>query len=155
MGIKCELYNDNFQNFKRYNIPKAQLVIADIPYNIGVDAYASNPMWYKKGDNKNGESSLARQSFFHTDGNFKIEKLAKVFCRDSKIGKYSCAVTTRFGFCCDLCLEEELLYLKSVGVHTVASCCGHGNVELASILTVGENSREKMKEMGYEFLCCL
>ena len=35
----CELYQDNFQNFKRYNIPsKAQLVIADIPYNIGVDA---------------------------------------------------------------------------------------------------------------------
>ena len=44
--MKCELYHDNFQNFKRYNIPKAQLVIADIPYNIGVDAYASNPMWY-------------------------------------------------------------------------------------------------------------
>ena len=21
--LKCELYNDNFQNFKRYNIPKA------------------------------------------------------------------------------------------------------------------------------------
>lgn len=37
--MKCELYHDNFQNFKRYNIPKAQLVIADIPYNIGVDAY--------------------------------------------------------------------------------------------------------------------
>lgn len=35
MSIKTELYNDNFQNFKRYNIPKAQLVIADIPYNIG------------------------------------------------------------------------------------------------------------------------
>ncbi len=33
--MKIELYNDNFQNFKRYNIPKAQLVIADIPYNIG------------------------------------------------------------------------------------------------------------------------
>ncbi|ELB3229677.1 site-specific DNA-methyltransferase, partial [Campylobacter coli] len=25
-----QLYNDHFQNFKRYNIPKAQLVIADI-----------------------------------------------------------------------------------------------------------------------------
>ena len=48
------------------------LVIADIPYNIGVDAYASNPMWYKDGDNKNGESKLAKQSFFHTDGTFKI-----------------------------------------------------------------------------------
>lgn len=46
---KVELYHDNFQNFKRYNIPKAQLVIADIPYNIGVDAYASNPMWYAGG----------------------------------------------------------------------------------------------------------
>ena len=69
---KIELYHDNFQNFKRYNIPKAQLVIADIPYNIGVDAYASNPMWYKGGNNKNGESKLAKQSFFHTDGNFKI-----------------------------------------------------------------------------------
>lgn len=70
--IKCELYHDNFQNFKRYDIPKAQLVIADIPYNIGVDAYASNPMWYQCGDNKNGESKFAKQSFFHTDGTFKI-----------------------------------------------------------------------------------
>ena len=47
MPVKCELYHDNFQNFKTYGIPKAQLVIADIPYNIGVDAYASNPMWYR------------------------------------------------------------------------------------------------------------
>ena len=69
---KCELFHDNFQNFKSYHIPKAQLVIADIPYNIGVDAYASNPMWYKGGDNQNGESKLAKQSFFHTDGSFKI-----------------------------------------------------------------------------------
>lgn len=35
-------------------------------------AYASNPMWYQGGDNKNGESKLAKQSFFHTDGTFKI-----------------------------------------------------------------------------------
>lgn len=33
--VKCELFCDNFQNYKRYGIPKAQLVIADIPYNIG------------------------------------------------------------------------------------------------------------------------
>ena len=69
---KVELYHDNFQNFKRYNIPKAQLVIADIPYNIGVDAYASNPMWYAGGDNKNGESKHAKSSFFNSDGQFKI-----------------------------------------------------------------------------------
>ena len=70
--MKTELYNDNFQNFKRYNIPKAQLIIADIPYNLGANAYASNPMWYKDGDNKNGESKKAGKSFFNTDYNFNI-----------------------------------------------------------------------------------
>lgn len=69
---KCELYNDNFQNFKRYNIPKAQLVIADIPYNIGNNFYGSNPMWYNKGDNKNGESKLAGKAAFNSDYNFNI-----------------------------------------------------------------------------------
>ena len=69
---KAILINDNFQNFKRYNIPKAQLIIADIPYNIGENAYASNPMWYKGGDNSNGESKFAKKAFFNTDGNFKI-----------------------------------------------------------------------------------
>lgn len=68
----CNLYNDNFQNFKRYNIPKAQLVIADIPYNIGENAYASNPMWYVDGDNKNGESKNARATFFNSDTIFNI-----------------------------------------------------------------------------------
>jgi site-specific DNA-methyltransferase (adenine-specific) len=48
------------------------LVIADIPYNIGVDAYASNPMWYNGGDNSNGESKLAKSNFFNGDGDFKI-----------------------------------------------------------------------------------
>lgn len=72
MRIKCELYNDNFQNFKRYNIPKAQLVIADIPYNIGVNFYGSNPMWYKNGDRKMGESKLAKKSAFNSDFNFNI-----------------------------------------------------------------------------------
>lgn len=69
---KAELYNDHFQNFKRYNIPRAQLVIADIPFNLGVNAYASNPEWYIGGDNKNGESKKAGKSFFSTDVNFNI-----------------------------------------------------------------------------------
>ena len=49
------IFHDHFQNYKRYNIPKAQLVLADIPYNLSKKAYASNPAWYKDGDNKNGE----------------------------------------------------------------------------------------------------
>jgi site-specific DNA-methyltransferase (adenine-specific) len=68
---KQEIFNDHFQNFKRYNIPKAQLIIADIPYNLGINAYASNPSWYVDGDNNNGESDLAGKEFFDTDKNFK------------------------------------------------------------------------------------
>ena len=71
--LKIELYNDNFQNYKSYGIPtKAQLVIADIPYNIGENAYGSNPEWYVGGNNKNGESKKAKSSFFRTDNNFNI-----------------------------------------------------------------------------------
>lgn len=70
--LRCEIIHDNFQNYKKYNVPKAQLVIADIPYNIGADAYGSNPMWYKGGDNANGESKYAKKSFFNSDGYFKI-----------------------------------------------------------------------------------
>ena len=69
---KIELYHDHFENAKRYQIPHAQLIIADIPYNLGNNAYASNPQWYVDGDNKNGESKLAGKSFFDTDNDFKI-----------------------------------------------------------------------------------
>ena len=66
--MKAELYNDHFQNYKRYNIPKAQLVIADIPYNLGVNAYASSPEWYIVGTTrtvkvkKQGSHFLIRMS---------------------------------------------------------------------------------------------
>jgi len=65
------IYRDHFQNYKGYQIPKAQLIIADIPYNLGNNAYASNPAWYKDGDNSNGESELAGTNFFDTDEDFR------------------------------------------------------------------------------------
>ena len=65
------LINDHFQNYKVYQIPKAQLIIADIPYNLGNNAYASNPSWYVDGDNKNGESDKAGKAFFDTDNDFR------------------------------------------------------------------------------------
>jgi len=67
-----KLYRDHFQNYKRYNIRKAQLVIADIPYNLSNNAYASSPQWYIDGDNKKGESKYANKSFFETDNDFRI-----------------------------------------------------------------------------------
>ena len=79
-----QLFNDNFQNFKCYGIPKAQLIIADIPYNLGANAYGSNPVWYNDGDNKNGESKFAGKAFFRNDGNFNI---AEFFHFSSKLLK--------------------------------------------------------------------
>ena len=70
--LKCELYNDSMQNWKKYPIQKAQLIIADVPYNVGNNFYGSNPMWYNGGDNKNGESKLAGKAAFASDFNFNL-----------------------------------------------------------------------------------
>lgn len=94
---KPKLYNDHFQNYKSYNIPKAQLIIADIPYNIGKDAYGSNPSWYIDGDNKNGESDLAGKEFFDTDKDFRITEFlhfcSKMLIKEPKeAGKSPCMI---------------------------------------------------------------
>ncbi|MDO4649776.1 MAG: site-specific DNA-methyltransferase [Eubacteriales bacterium] len=70
--LKCELYRDSMQNYKKYAIPPAQLIIADVPYNVGKNFYGSNPTWYVGGDNKNGESKLAGKAAFNSDFNFNL-----------------------------------------------------------------------------------
>ncbi|KAA6303153.1 MAG: DNA adenine methyltransferase YhdJ [Candidatus Ordinivivax streblomastigis] len=92
-----KLINDHFQNFKSYGIPKAQLVIADIPYNIGKNAYGSNPSWYVGGDNSNGESELAGKEFFDTDKDFRISEFlhfcSKMLIKEPKeTGKAPCMI---------------------------------------------------------------
>jgi site-specific DNA-methyltransferase (adenine-specific) len=77
--VKFHLFNDHFQNWKSHLIQKAQLVIADIPYNVGKNAYGSNPAWYVDGDNANGASALAGTSFFDTDKDFRITEFLN-FC---------------------------------------------------------------------------
>lgn len=94
------LFNDHFQNFKRYQIPKAQLIIADMPYNLGNNAYASNPAWYKNGDNKNGESELAGTEFFDTDKDFRPAEFMH-FCSQmlKKEPKEKCDAPCMIVFC--------------------------------------------------------
>ncbi len=77
--VRHEIFNDHFQNYKRHSIPKAQIIIADIPYNIGKNAYGSNPAWYIDGNNANGESKLANSEFFDTDKDFRISEFLH-FC---------------------------------------------------------------------------
>lgn len=98
------LINDSFQNRKQYNIPKAQLVIADIPYNVGNNAYASNPQWYKDGDLKNGESELANAQFFDTDKNFNLNEFFH-FC--SKLLKPESKETNKAGCLIIFCAFEQ------------------------------------------------
>ena len=71
-GVKCELYRDNFENAKSYNLPRAQLLVADIPYNIGTDFYGSSPSWYNGGDRAQGESEKAHKAAFDRDYSFNI-----------------------------------------------------------------------------------
>lgn len=95
--MKIKLIHDHFQNYKTYGIPKAQLIIADIPYNIGNNAYGSNPSWYVGGDNKNGESELAGKTFFDTDEDFRITEFlhfcSKMLVKEPKErGKAPCMI---------------------------------------------------------------
>lgn len=113
MNIK--LFNDHFQNYKVYGIPKAQLMIADIPYNIGKNAYASNPSWYKDGDNANGESELAGKEFFDTDKDFRIAEFMH-FCNHMLVkepkqsGKAPCMIV----FCA---FEQQAMVIEEAKKH--------------------------------------
>jgi len=106
--LKHEIFNDHFQNYKVYNIPKAQLIIADIPYNIGKNAYGSNPSWYVGGDNKNGESELAGKEFFDTDKNFRPAEFMH-FC--SKMMKKEPKAKGQAPAMIIFCAFEQQMYL--------------------------------------------
>jgi len=103
-----EVINDHFQNYKRYNIPKAQLVIADIPYNVGNNAYGSNPMWYNGGQIENGQSELAGENFFDTDKDFRPAEFmhfcSKMLIKEPKeTGKAPCMIV--------FCAFDQQMYL--------------------------------------------
>lgn len=92
-----EIFNDSFQNYKTYGIPHAQLILTDVPYVLGKNAYASNPAWYKNGDNKNGESELAGKQFFSSDSEFRPAEFmhfcSKMLVKEPKeSGKSPCMI---------------------------------------------------------------
>lgn len=107
--VDCNIYNDHFENAKQYNIPKAQLILTDIPYNIGMNAYASNPSWYIDGDNSNGESDKASKSFFKTDDDFRIGNFFD-FCirylkpESKEVNQSPCMIV--------FCAFEQIEYVK-------------------------------------------
>ena len=126
--VKIELYNDHFENAKRYQIPRAQLIIADIPYNIGINAYGSRSDWYVGGDNKNGESDKAGKEFFDTDKDFKIYNFFQ-FCtrllkkEPKERGQAPCMII----FCSWQQLNEIKDYAKQFGFNRILCICDEDN----------------------------
>lgn len=116
------LFNDSFQNWKSTNIPHAQLILTDIPYQLGKNAYGSNPQWYKCGDLKNGDSELAGKAFFDTDDK-KVFRIAEFFhfCssllkKETKRGDAPCMIL----FCALEQFEELKHYAKEYGfLHSI------------------------------------
>jgi site-specific DNA-methyltransferase (adenine-specific) len=115
---RIALYNDSFQNWKSHDILKAQLILTDIPYQLGNNMYGSNPVWYKGGDNSNGESELAGKQAFDTDtkAGFRISEFFH-FCSNllKKEPKERNSAGCMILFCAFEQIEELKHYAKEYG----------------------------------------
>lgn len=115
---RVQMFRDSFQNWKNKEIPKAQLILTDIPYQLGDAAYGSNPMWYNGGDNSNGESEYAHKSFFNTDSRagFRIPEFFH-FCANllKKEPKKSNDAGCMILFCAFEQMHELIEYAKKAG----------------------------------------
>lgn len=121
---RIALYNDSFQNWKSHDIQKAQLILTDIPYQLGNNMYGSNPVWYQGGDNKNGESKLAGATAFDTDtkAGFRIAEffhfcsnLLKKEPKEKVRGGGKQTAGAMFLFCAYEQQEELIHYAKEYG----------------------------------------
>jgi site-specific DNA-methyltransferase (adenine-specific) len=115
---RIKMFRDSFQNWKNKEIPKAQLILTDIPYQLGTKAYGSNPMWYVGGDNTNGESKYAKKEFFDTDSKagFRIPEFFH-FCSNllKKEPKERNSAGCMILFCAFEQIEELKYYAKEYG----------------------------------------
>ena len=115
---RIKMFRDSFQNWKNKEIPKAQLILTDIPYQLGTKAYGSNPMWYEGGDNTNGESKYAKKEFFDTDSKagFRIPEFFH-FCSNllKKEPKDRNSAGCMILFCAFEQIEELKYYAKEYG----------------------------------------
>jgi site-specific DNA-methyltransferase (adenine-specific) len=129
------------QNYKKYGIRPAQLIIADVPYNVGNNFYGSNPMWYNGGDNKNGESKLAGKAAFNSDFNFNLYEYFH-FC--SKMLKKEDTKPTRRGKSSDSpCM---IVFCSFEQIHTLIQAAKkHGFVNYIPLVFIKNYSPQVLK----------
>lgn len=70
-----ELYRDSFQNFRSYQLPKAQLIIADVPYNLGTKLMQAILHGIRMGIIKTERAILQGKSFLIQKMNFVLPSL--------------------------------------------------------------------------------
>jgi site-specific DNA-methyltransferase (adenine-specific) len=163
------LFNDSFQNWKSKEIPKAQLILTDIPYQLGNNMYGSNPMWYNGGDNSNGESKFAGKQAFDTDDKrgFRISEFFH-FCSSllKKEPKDKNSAGCMILFCAFEQLEElkqnakqygfnnnqVFIFYKNYSAQVLKSNMrAVGNFETAILFY--RDKLPKFRNKGMEFLC--
>lgn len=91
------LFNDSFQNWKTQAIPKAQLILTDVPYCLANKAYESSLVRFNGRDMKKGKSELAGKQFFSSDSEFRPAEFmhfcSKMLVKEPKgKGKSPCMV---------------------------------------------------------------
>ena len=101
------LYNNDYRNVDLDT--KVDFILCDIPYNIGYNAYGSNPQWWQKNDIKNGKSNLANTCFFENDKDFNIDDLLLYIKNNLKENK------TAIIFCSIEELSEIISKYKNYG----------------------------------------
>lgn len=77
MSADDVIITGDYRDHADHDVGVFDLLLSDIPYAVGADAYGSNPMWYERGDNRNGMSSKAGRAFFATDNSFDLDAYAQ------------------------------------------------------------------------------
>lgn len=135
MVLDDTIITADFKDYELYGVGKFDLLLSDIPYALGSAAYGSNPMWYKKGDNKKGVSELAGRPFFQTDGDFDLDSYARVCAAllkpsTGKPGEDGCVIT----FCS---FEQQ--------VHLISAMKEHGFKGYIPLSFVKKSSPQALK----------
>ena len=81
LKIKCELYNDHFQNFKSYGIPKAQLILADVPYCYDSETECFTRNGWKKYDSILPDDEVL--SLNHQTQRMEYSGISNIIVRDN------------------------------------------------------------------------
>lgn len=76
-----ELFNDHFQNYKAYGIPKAQLIIADVPYCYDAETECFTRNGWKRFDEITYDDEVL--SLNHETQEMRYSAIANIIIRDN------------------------------------------------------------------------